>query len=59
MSGSEAAAKLISTRDPSAHLATAPGIKERLAWPMSALVIIGASAGLWYGLVAALNRLLP
>lgn len=57
MSGSETVAKLIPARDAGAEVTAAPGIKERLAWPVSALVIIGASVGLWYGLVTALNHL--
>ena len=57
MSGTETASNLIPSRDVTAGTSDVHSIRDRLAWPAAAVLILLASGGLWYGAAIALTSL--
>lgn len=57
MSGSHTTAKLIPAREALGADGAVSDLRERLAWPAAALLIVLVSGGLWYGAARALSAL--
>lgn len=57
MSGTETATKLIPVHDVAPGASDQQVLRDRLAWPAAAVLILVASGGLWYGVAIAFTSL--